>query len=172
MDAFVKTHTWDRARKGLSSLDVALKRAFKAEILQVQKRHGATLLLDLKGFYERVTHGSLLDNGGKMRFSLAILHFALLLYENDRVLVSEGMASAPIRAGRGILAGCPFAPAISKLSFEHVLTPIWQSGLVSNMDLYPRLPRSFVLQLPAPKRSFCVLEARFGSSILQLAASF
>ena len=36
----------------------------------------------------------------------------------------------------------------------------------------PRLPRSFVLQLPAPKRSFCVLEARFGSSILQLAASF
>ena len=136
VDAFVKTHTWDRARKGLSSLDVALKRAFKAEILQVQKRHGATLLLDLKGFYERVTHDSVLDNGDRLRFPPAILHFALLLYENDRVLVSEGMASEPIRASRGILAGCPFAPAISKLSFEHLLAPVWQSGLVTNLDLY------------------------------------
>ena len=152
VDAFVKTHTWDRARKGLSSLDVALKRAFKAEILQVQKRHGATLLLDLKGFYERVTHDSVLDNGDRLGFPPAILHFALLLYENDRVLVSEGMASEPIRASRGILAGCPFAPAISKLSFEHLLAPVWQSGLVTNLDLYLDDTGYTVKQLPRPRR--------------------
>ena len=42
----------------------------------------------------------------------------------------------------------------------------------STTSLCPQTPRSSILQLPAPKWSFCVLEARFGSSILKLAAPF
>ena len=45
---------WDGAKKGMASLDIALTRLVRGEIQHHLKKQGATLLLDLREFYELV----------------------------------------------------------------------------------------------------------------------
>eukprot|EP00439_Symbiodinium_sp_Y106_P016431 s7416_g2.t1 len=52
---------WDRAIKGMSSLEVAVTRVIKGEVLRQSGRTGITLLLDLKGFYEDGRQASLIS---------------------------------------------------------------------------------------------------------------
>ena len=53
---------WDRAVKGTSLLEVAVARLMRGEMHRQSLKSSITLLLDLKGFYENVSHVALAGN--------------------------------------------------------------------------------------------------------------
>ena len=127
---------WDRAVKNHSSLEVAVTRVLKGEMHRQNQKSGITLLLDLKGFYENVSHKDLIVGAFKHRYPALLLHGAMQLYRGKRHLCAENMVSAPLVATQGILAGCPLAPGLSKLVMHDIVEPIWQGPPQCHVDLY------------------------------------
>ena len=127
---------WDRAVKNHSSLEVAVTRVLKGEVHRQNQKSGITLLLDLKGFYENVSHKDLILGAFKHRYPALLLHGAMQLYRGKRHLCAENMVSAPLVATQGILAGCPLAPGLSKLVMHDIVEPIWQGPPQCHVDLY------------------------------------
>ncbi|CAE7375496.1 unnamed protein product, partial [Symbiodinium sp. CCMP2456] len=68
---------WDRAIKGLSSLEVAVTRVLKGEMHRQSGKTGITLLLDLKGFYENVSHTALVEAAFRHQYPPLLLHGAM-----------------------------------------------------------------------------------------------
>ena len=127
---------WDRAIKGLSSLEVAVTRVLKGEMHRQSGKTGITLLLDLKGFYENVSHTALVEVAFKHQYPPLLLHGAMQVYRGKRHVCAENMVSAPIVATKGIIAGCPLAPGLSKLVMHDVVSPIWYGSPKCHVDLY------------------------------------
>ena len=127
---------WDQAKKGVSSLDVALARIIRHETARSQKRSGVTLLLDLEAFYENIQHERLMEQGLQQKFPSMILNAAMDVYQGPRYLEGEGALSAPIRSTKGIIAGCPFAPGLSKLILQPVIEPLWGQKYVRHIDVW------------------------------------
>ena len=127
---------WDRAVKNHSSLEVAVTRVLKGEMHRQSQKSGITLLLDLKGFYENVSHKDLIVGAFKHQYPALLLHGAMQLYRGKRHLCAENMVSAPLVATQGILAGCPLAPGLSKLVMHDIVEPIWQGPPQCHVDLY------------------------------------
>ena len=127
---------WDRAVKGLSSLEVAVTRVMKGELHRQSGKTGITLLLDLKGFYENVSHTALVEAAFKHQYPPLLLHGAMQVYRGKRHVCAEHMISAPIVATKGIVAGCPLAPGLSKLIMHDVVAPIWHGSPKCHVDLY------------------------------------
>ena len=65
---------WDRAVKNHSSLEVAVTRVMKGEMHRQNQKSGITLLLDLKGFYENVSHKDLIVSAFKHHYPALLLH--------------------------------------------------------------------------------------------------
>ena len=133
---YAATQDWDRAKKGLSSLDVALRRKLSHEILHRKKRHSVTVLLDLKAFYENVRHDNFVNQAISLKVPPLILNAAMSLYSAQRLISAEHCVSGPIKPTKGLVAGCPFAPGLSKIPFDEILRPAWVSGLAKTIDLY------------------------------------
>ena len=127
---------WDRATKGHSSLEVAVTRVIKGELHRHSGKTGITLLLDLKGFFENVSHTSLVGAAFRHNYPPLLLHGAMQIYRGKRHLCAEGMLSAPVVATQGIVAGCPLAPGLSKLIMHEVVAPIWHGSPSCHVDLY------------------------------------
>ena len=127
---------WDRAIKNHSSLEVAVTRVMTGEMHRQNQKSGITLLLDLRGFYENVSHKDLIASAFKHHYPALLLHGAMQLYRGKRHLCAENMVSAPLVATQGILAGCPLAPGLSKLVMHEVVEPIWQGPPQCHVDLY------------------------------------
>ena len=51
----------------------------------------------------------------ELKSPAVLLHGAIQLYQGKRHLCAENMVSAPLVATKGILAGCPLAPGLSKI---------------------------------------------------------
>ena len=136
LDNYAATQDWGRAKKGLSSLDVALRRKMSHEILYRKKRHGVTVLLDLKAFYENVSHHSFVAQALALEVPPLILNAAISLYSAPRWISAEKCISGPIKPTKGLVAGCPFAPGLSKIPFDSILRPAWNTGLAKTIDLY------------------------------------
>ena len=130
------TAPWDRAVKNHSSLEVAVTRVMKGEVHRQNQKSGVTLLLDLRGFYENVSHQALITSAFKHGYPPLLLHGAMQLYRGKRHLCAESMVSAPLVATQGILAGCPLAPGLSKLVMHDVVEPIWNGPPKCHVDLY------------------------------------
>ena len=132
-----KQHSpWDRAIKGMSSLEVAVTRVIKGEVLRQSGKTGITLLLDLKGFYENVDHAALVAAAFRHNYPPLLLHGAMQIYRGKRHLCAENMLSAPLVATTGIVAGCPLAPGLSKLIMHEVVEPLWKGPPKCHVDLY------------------------------------
>ncbi len=127
---------WDQAKKGVSSLDVALARIIRHETARSQKRSGVTLLLDLEAFYENIQHERLMAQGIQQGFPSIILNAAMDVYQGPRYIEGEGALSAPVRSTKGIIAGCPFAPGLSKLILQPVIQPLWEQSCVRHIDVW------------------------------------
>ena len=127
---------WDRAIKGMSSLEVAVTRVLKGEVTRQSGKTGITLLLDLKGFYENVDHAALVAAAFLHNYPPLLLHGAMHIYRGKRHLCAENMLSAPLVATKGIVAGCPLAPGLSKLIMHEVVEPIWRGPPKCHVDLY------------------------------------
>ena len=103
---------WDQARKGVSSLDVALARIIRHETARSQKRSGVTLLLDLEAFYENIQQDKVIEQGIQQGFPPIILNAAMDIYQGPRYIEGEGALSAPVRSTKAsspaalLLQGC------------------------------------------------------------------
>ena len=127
---------WDRAIRGISSLEVAVMRILKGEVHRHTGKSSVTLLLDLKGFYENVDHVELVEKAMELGYPAILLQGALQLYQGHRHLVAENMVSPPLVATKGILAGCPLAPGLSKIVLHNVVEPLWHGPHQCHVDLY------------------------------------
>ena len=122
---FTQNTPWDKAKKGVSSLDVALARIIRHETARARKQCGVTLLLDIEAFYENIQHEKLISQGLQHHFPAVVLNGAMEIYQGPRYIEGEGVLSAPIRCTQGIIAGCPFAPGLSKLMIHPIIQPMW-----------------------------------------------
>ncbi|CAE7204709.1 unnamed protein product, partial [Symbiodinium sp. CCMP2456] len=132
---------WCRTRyplhdKWARQYQVAVTRVIKGEVHRHSRKSGVTLLLDLRGFYENVSHKALIKSAFKHKYPVLLLHGAMQLYRGKRHLCAENMVSAPLVATQGILAGCPLAPGLSKLVMHDVVEPIWRGPPRCHVDLY------------------------------------
>ena len=127
---------WDGAKKGMASLDIALTRLVRGEIRHHLKKQGATLLLDLREFYEHVGLLQLVEQAQQQSFPPLILHHCLALYTHSRYICTEETLSPPVQPTRGIIAGCPYAPGLSKLVMHPVMAELWSNPNLDHCDLY------------------------------------
>ena len=65
---FTQNTPWDKAKKGVSSLDVALARIIRHETARARKQCGVTLLLDIEAFYENIQHEKLISKACNTTF--------------------------------------------------------------------------------------------------------
>ena len=127
---------WDGARKGMSSLDIALSRLVRGEVHHYNSKQGITLLLDLREFYEHVSLYRLLTAAQDHAFPPLILHFCVALYTHSRYICTEDTLVAPVSPTRGIVAGCPFAPGLSKLVMHPVMKQLSANPSLGHCDLF------------------------------------
>ena len=107
----------DRAVPGTSVLDVALMRMLRARVFKLKGQYVASVLLDVKQFYEHIEYQQSMRYADEVDFPPMLLNFALQAYTGCRVIAR---ASEPIWAQRGVLAGRTIAPVLAKV----VMMPI------------------------------------------------
>ena len=106
---------WDHARPHKDCLSIAVGRMLKAEIGKHQGIHTVTCLADLTCFYDTVQLDHLIEPAQELHYPPLHLKLALDLYTGPRLIQAEGIAGQPRYYQKGILQGCPQAPAIAKL---------------------------------------------------------
>jgi len=86
-----------------------------AELATMQGKAVASSLLDLKKAYEYVSHRRLWGKAKKHRFHLRFLRYTLATYAMQRAVLFAGMATAPVKASRTIVAGCSQATTLLRM---------------------------------------------------------
>ena len=72
--------------------------------------------MDIAGLYDSINLSELTQDAVALDFPPHLLELALQVYEGGRTIVGEDLAAPTLWPGRGLIQGCPLAPAISKLS--------------------------------------------------------
>ena len=127
---------WDAARPGIAAIDICVKRVLMAEIAKARQKSRISLFLDLSTFYETVSHSLLHSNAVEVGFPLVVLNGAVQIYRGARILQGDSQSSPPAYAQKGILAGCPVAPALSKVALFPVCNAVHQNGLATVLDVW------------------------------------
>ena len=127
---------WDAARPGIAAIDICVKRVLMAEIAKARQKSRISLFLDLSTFYETVSHSLLHSNAIEVGFPLVVLNGAVQIYRGARILQGDSQSSPPAYAQKGILAGCPVAPALSKVALFPVCNAVHQNGLATVLDVW------------------------------------
>ena len=133
---YARRAPWDKAVPGSQVLDVALARLMLGESVRRSKRHLITLFLDCETFYDRCLFNDVISSGISLAYPPVILHQAMLTYMGPRVVQSEGALCPPIWPGRGVLAGCPAAPSVTKLVIHPVAAKLAAKKSASNLDIW------------------------------------
>ena len=136
LSEYTKTATWDAAQPGVACLSIAVQRVLQAEIAKCSKRPRISLFLDLSTFFETVDHHKLAHMAEILAFPATVLNVALQVYRGGRVICSEGQTSPPAFPTRGIVAGCPAAPVLSKVALHLPCSRASDSGLADNIDVW------------------------------------
>ena len=116
LESFAAKAPWDAARKGSACLDVSIGRALQFEIARTRGKKRAALFVDLSTFYETISHHRLEQSALRLNFPMTLLNVAFQVYPGCRLLSAENRISPGAFTDQGILAGCPIAPALSKLA--------------------------------------------------------
>ena len=116
LESFTAKAPWDAAVKGTACLDVSIGRALQFEVAKTRGKKRAALFVDLSTFYETICHQRLEESALRLSFPMVLLNVAFQVYRGRRLLSAESRISPGAYAGQGILAGCPIAPALSKLA--------------------------------------------------------
>ena len=128
---------WDSAVPGTSTLDVSLRRLMSYEAGRCKGDHFVTIFIDLTTFYESVSIDELKRSAKALAFPALLLHNALRSYQGARIILSEQTISPPLFARRGLLAGCPLAPMLSKLAlFGPCSQALEGNVMVDNADIW------------------------------------
>ncbi|CAE7617054.1 hypothetical protein AK812_SmicGene43458 [Symbiodinium microadriaticum] len=107
---------WDCALPSRSTHDAASRRGFSYEAARADRVHRCSLFVDLSTFYEGVDHLRLCESASRAGFPDLLLHLAVEAYRGGSIVVSDEVASSTAYARKGIIAGCPLAPTLSKLA--------------------------------------------------------
>ena len=128
---------WDSAVPGTCTLDISLKRLMSYEASKLNGSHRVTVFIDLTTFYESVCIEELRESVRALGFPPLLLLNALRSYHGARVILSEQTISPPLFARRGLLAGCPLAPMLSKLAlFGPCSATLSGNPAVDNADIW------------------------------------
>ena len=130
MKKYAAVAPWDAARPGNTCLSVSIHRLFQAELAKVNHQCRVTLFLDLSTFYETISHAY------ELEYPATLLNIAVQIYRGARVLTADSGHSPATYSSRGVVAGCPIAPSLSKLALHSPCAEVFRSGLVSNLDIY------------------------------------
>ena len=133
---YAKSASWDKAVPGSQVLDVALSRMVLGESVRREAHHLITVFLDMETFYDRCLFNDIIRSGFRLGYPALILHQALLSYLGPRFVQSEGALCPPIFPSRGVLAGCPAAPSISKLVVHPIAERLHGKSSVTNLDIW------------------------------------
>ena len=133
---YARRAPWDKAVPGSQVLGVALARLMLGESVRRSKRHLITLFLDCETFYDRCLFNDVISSGISLNYPPLILHQAMLTYMGPRLVQSEGALCPPIWPGRGVLAGCPAAPSVTKLVIHPVAAKLAAKKSASNLDIW------------------------------------
>ena len=134
LQGYVKVAPWDSAVPGVTCLSVSIARVFKCEVAVATGRHRATLYLDLSTFYETLSHAKLIESAKILDFPSSVLNIALQIYRGGRIIDAEGNMGPISFTDRGVIAGCPAAPALSKLALYNPLKTVQETGLCAGLD--------------------------------------
>ena len=174
MARFELVAPWDAARPGQACLDISVRRVFLSEISRSRGLSRVSVFIDLTTFYETVEHELLIQQAKILGFPQVVLNIALQIYRGERLISSEGRVSHPIWASRGIMAGCPIAPALAKLALFPTCQKVYQSNQIQSMDVWlddisvdveHREPQAAARQALAV---FRMLQLELGAARLQL----
>ena len=122
---YAKWASWDKA------VQVVL-----GESVRREAHHLITIFLDMETFYDRCLFNDIIRSGFRLGYPALILHQALLSYLGPRFVQSEGALCPPIFPSRGVLAGCPAAPSISKLVVRPIAERLNGKSSVTNLDIW------------------------------------
>ena len=134
--SYAKQAQWDKALPGGQVLDIALSRLMLGESVRRSRHHLITLFLDLETFYDRCVFGDVVRSGPSLGYPPLILHQAILTYMGPRYIQSEGSLCPPIWPGRGVLAGCPAAPSVTKLVIHPIAAGLASKKTLCNIDIW------------------------------------
>ena len=134
LQGYEKVAPWDAAVPGVTCLSVSIARVFKCEVAVATGRHRATLYLDLSTFYETLSHAKLIESALVLDFPASVLNIALQIYRGGRIIDAEGNMGPISFTDRGVIAGCPAAPALSKLALYKPLKTVQETGLCAGLD--------------------------------------
>ncbi|CAE7348380.1 unnamed protein product [Symbiodinium microadriaticum] len=134
LQGYEKVAPWDAAVPGVTCLSVSIARVFKCEVAVATGRHRATLYLDLSTFYETLSHAKLIESAMALNFPASVLNIALQIYRGGRIIDAEGNMGPISFTDRGVIAGCPAAPALSKLALYKPLKTVQETGLCAGLD--------------------------------------
>ena len=127
---------WDAAVPGRATTDVSLRRLASGEAHRAQGKHHITIFLDISTFYEGIRHEALVADARELGFPMSVLHVAISVYQGPRLVLADQLASPSVKAGVGILAGCPIAPVLSKVALWRPMASITSSSSVDHADLW------------------------------------
>ena len=155
--SYAKQAQWDKALPGGQVLDIALSRLMLGESVRRSRHHLITLFLDLETFYDRCVFGDVVRSGLSLGYPPLILHQAILTYMGPRYIQSEGSLCPPIWPGRGVLAGCPAAPSVTKLVIHPIAAGLASKKTLCNIDIWiDDLSLDCVHKSPVQVASDCV----------------
>ena len=116
---------------------MSLRRLMSYEAGRCKGDHFVTIFIDLTTFYESVSIEELKKSAKALAFPALLLHNALRSYQGARIILSEQTISPPLFARRGLLAGCPLAPMLSKLAlFGPCSQALEGNVMVDNADIW------------------------------------
>ncbi|CAE7198495.1 unnamed protein product [Symbiodinium sp. CCMP2592] len=133
---YCKAAVWDKAMPGSQVLDVALGRLLRGEAARQSGQHLVTIFIDMETFYDRCRFNDVISSGLSLGYPPLVLHQALLTYMGPRFLQSEGSLCPAITPAKGVLAGCPAAPSISKLVVHPIAVAATSKRATSNLDVW------------------------------------
>ena len=127
---------WDAAKPGVTCLTVSIARIFRSELAVATGRHRATVYLDLTTFYETLAHSRLIASAQELAFPASLLNIAIQIYRGARIIDAEGSMSPVTFTSCGVIAGCPVAPALSKLALYRPCKAVVDTGLSAGLDTW------------------------------------
>ena len=133
---------WDNRRdyfacaKGSGASDVVWNQAVKAEANVANSGSSASVLMDLKSFFDTIDLDLLLERCVDTHFPMVFAQMATAAYKAPRSVSVRRTVAAPVNATRGILAGHVFALALVQVYYLPVMDAFWARHLDVDIDVY------------------------------------
>jgi len=133
---YEKMAPWDAAKPDSTCLSVAVHRVFQSEIARATGQSRITCFLDLATFFETISHQRLARSAIELEYPATLLNIAIQVYKGARVITADSAQSPATYSPKGVIAGCPVAPTLSKLAIHDPCARLSVSGLVSNLNTW------------------------------------